>query len=59
MKRSPLLCTTAFCLALATTCWGAPPPPPTLPPSTPVGGFGMSTVTVLAIAAYGFWKGRK
>jgi hypothetical protein len=30
----------------------------TIPP-TPVGGIGMSLVTILSIAGYGFWKSRK
>lgn len=59
MKRSQFAATTAIILAVAATCWGAPPPPPTIVPSTPVGGIGVSTVTVLAMTAYGIWKGRK
>jgi hypothetical protein len=45
-------------LNLCTTCWGGPPGPPNIP-STPVGNAEMSAVTVLAVAAYGYWKNRK
>jgi len=45
-------------LSFCTTCWAGPPPPPSMP-STPVGNAGVSAVTVMAVAAYGYWKMRR
>jgi hypothetical protein len=45
-------------LALCSTCWAAPPGPPSIP-STPVGRAEVSAATIVALAAYGYWKGRK
>lgn len=36
-------------------CWGPPPPPF----ESPAGNMEMSALTVLGMAAYGFWKMRK
>ena len=48
-------------IALASLCtasWAGPPPPPSIP-ATPVGNAEMSAVTIVAVAAYGYWKMRK
>ncbi|MBU5614088.1 hypothetical protein [Geomonas azotofigens] len=44
--------------SICTASWAGPPPPPSIP-STPVGNAEMSAVTMVAVAAYGFWKMRK
>lgn len=42
------------CLTMIGVCWGPPGPP-----STPVGNAGIYTLSVIGLAAYGFWKSRK
>jgi hypothetical protein len=46
---------------LSTTCWAGPPGTPDsfAIPTTPAGSAGISAATVVALAAYGYWKGRK
>jgi len=49
-------------LNLCATCWAGPPGPPAIAaqiPATPVGNAEVSAVTIVAVAAYGYWKNRK
>lgn len=50
-----ILClTTLAVITLLGVCWGPPGPP-----STPVGNLPMYAMSVIGVAAYGFWKMRK
>jgi hypothetical protein len=62
-RRFDRIAETIFLTALAilnicTTCWAGPPGPPSIP-STPVGNAEVSAATIIAVAAYGYWKNRK
>jgi len=57
-----LCCSVLVSMLLVATCWAAPPPPPLnllIIPVTPVGNAEVSAMTVLAVAAYGYWRSRK
>jgi len=45
-------------LSLCATSWAGPPGPPSFIPATPVGNAEVSTVTIVAVAIYGYWKSR-
>jgi hypothetical protein len=53
-----LALTALAALNICTMCWAGPPGPPNIP-STPVGNAEVSALTVVAVAAYGYWKNRK
>lgn len=53
--------TALFLTHLSTQVFAGPPGPPVVTqiPATPVGNVEMTAATVVAVAAYGYWKSRK
>lgn len=53
--------TALFLTHLSTPVFAGPPGPPAITqiPATPVGSVEMTAATVVAVAAYGYWKSRK
>ena len=62
-RISETLMLSAFAtLNLCAVCWAGPPGPPVIAaqiPVTPVGNEEVTAITVVAVAAYGYWKSRK